>query len=64
VSAIPVERGAETSVYVASSRELDGTSGKYFDKCRERAPDASAQDDAVAERLWEQSERLIGFTLR
>jgi NAD(P)-dependent dehydrogenase (short-subunit alcohol dehydrogenase family) len=64
VSAIPVERGAETPVYVASSRELDGTSGKYFDKCRERAPDASAQDDAVAERLWEQSERLIGFTLR
>jgi len=64
VSAIPVERGAETPVYVASSRELDGTSGKYFDKCQQRAPDASAHDDAVAERLWEQSERLIGFTLR
>src|SRR6478672_11602198 len=38
VSAIPVERGAETPVYVASSRELDGTSGKYFDKCQQRAP--------------------------
>ena len=63
VSAIPVERGAETLVYVASARELDGTSGKYFDKCRERAPDASAQDDGAAKRLWDESEQLIGFRL-
>ena len=63
VSAIPVERGAETPVYVASSPELDGVSGKYFAKCRERTPDAPAQDDRAAARLWEQSERLIGFKL-
>jgi NAD(P)-dependent dehydrogenase (short-subunit alcohol dehydrogenase family) len=61
ISAIPVQRGAETPVYVASSLELHGTSGKYFDKCRERAPDAPAQDDEMAARLWEESEKLAGF---
>ena len=61
--AIPVQRGAETPVYVASSPELGGTSGKYFDKCRERVPDTPAQDDDMAARLWEESEKLAGFKL-
>jgi NAD(P)-dependent dehydrogenase (short-subunit alcohol dehydrogenase family) len=61
--AIPVQRGAETPVYVASSPELGGTSGKYFEKCRERAPDVPAQDDQMAARLWEESEKLAGFKL-
>jgi retinol dehydrogenase-12 len=61
VAAIPVERGAETPVYVASSHELDGISGKYFSDCRQRQPDAAAQDDKTAARLWKESERLIGL---
>jgi NAD(P)-dependent dehydrogenase (short-subunit alcohol dehydrogenase family) len=61
VSAIPVQSGADTPVYVASSAELGGTSGKYFEKRRERAPDAPAQDDQMAARLWEESEKLAGF---
>jgi NAD(P)-dependent dehydrogenase (short-subunit alcohol dehydrogenase family) len=63
VSAIPVQGGAETPVYVASSPELHSTSGKYFDKCRERVPDAPAQDDEMGARLWEESEKLAGFEL-
>jgi NAD(P)-dependent dehydrogenase (short-subunit alcohol dehydrogenase family) len=63
VSAIPVQRGAETPVYVASAPELYATSGKYFDKCRERVPDAPAQDDQMAARLWKESEKLAGFKL-
>jgi retinol dehydrogenase 12 len=61
VAAIPVERGAETPVYLASSPDLDGISGKYFSDCRERQPDAAAQDDNTAARLWKESERLIGL---
>ena len=63
IAAIPVERGAETSAYVASSPELDGVSGRYFDKCHEREPDAPAQDDRAAARLWAESERLAGLKL-
>ncbi|HVA12031.1 MAG TPA: SDR family oxidoreductase [Stellaceae bacterium] len=61
VMAIPVERGAETPVYLASSPEIDGVTAKYFDQCRERAPDAPAQDEAAAERLWAASEKLAGL---
>ena len=61
LAAIPVERGADTSVYVSSSPELNGTSGKYFDRCHERAPDEPAQDEGAAARLWEESEKLARF---
>lgn len=61
VSAIPVQRGAETPVYLASAPELDGVNGKYFIECRERQPDAPAQNDQMAARLWNESERLIGL---
>jgi NAD(P)-dependent dehydrogenase (short-subunit alcohol dehydrogenase family) len=57
-AAISVPRGAETPVYVASAPEIAGVTGKYFDKCREREPNAAAWNDADAKRLWEISERL------
>lgn len=61
ISAIPVQRGAETPVYLASAPELDGVSGKYFIQCRERQLDVPAQNDQIARQLWKESERLIGF---
>jgi NAD(P)-dependent dehydrogenase (short-subunit alcohol dehydrogenase family) len=61
VAAIPVQRGAETPVYLASSPDLDAISGKYFIESRERQPDAAAQDDEAAVRLWKESERLTGL---
>jgi NAD(P)-dependent dehydrogenase (short-subunit alcohol dehydrogenase family) len=57
-AAISVPRGAETPVYLASAPEVEGVTGKYFDKCRERDPNAAARNDADAERLWKESERL------
>ncbi len=61
VAAIPVKRGAETPVHLASSADLEGISGKYFIKCRERRPDPSAENDGTAARLWTESERLMGL---
>jgi NAD(P)-dependent dehydrogenase (short-subunit alcohol dehydrogenase family) len=58
--AITPEKGAETIVYLASSPEVEGVSGLYFDKCRPRTPSAAAQSDADAARLWAESERLLG----
>jgi NAD(P)-dependent dehydrogenase (short-subunit alcohol dehydrogenase family) len=55
------ERGARTSVHVATSPDLAGVTGRYFAGSRERSPSAEARDDAVARRLWETSERMTGL---
>lgn len=61
IAAIPVQRGAKTPVYLASSPDLAGITGRYFSQCRERQPDAPAQDDRTAARLWTESERLMNL---
>lgn len=52
-------RGAETSVYLASSPDVEGTTGGYFSGCRPARPSRAALDEAAARRLWEVSERLV-----
>lgn len=54
------EKGAKTSVYLASSEGVAGVTGKYFVKCKARKPSAAAQDEAAARRLWAVSEELVG----
>lgn len=53
------EKGAATSVYLASSSEVEGVTGRYFADCRQKPPSRPARDDQATERLWEVSERLI-----
>jgi len=55
------ERGARTLVWLATSPEVAGLSGKYFVDEHEAVPSAAARDDASARRLWEESERLVGL---
>jgi|tagenome__1003787_1003787.scaffolds.fasta_scaffold20693415_1 retinol dehydrogenase-12 len=50
--------GAQTSIYVASSPDVDGIAGQYFIKGRVNEPSKWALDDAAAERLWEISEQM------
>jgi NAD(P)-dependent dehydrogenase (short-subunit alcohol dehydrogenase family) len=59
-AAISPEQGAQTTIYLASSPEVAGVSGKYFDKSRPATPSPAAQDAVAATRLWELSERQIG----
>jgi len=59
---INTEKGARTQVYLASSPEVAGVSGKYFDKCREKPPNREAQSDENAKKLWDVSERLTSKT--
>ncbi len=56
----PPEKGAETSIHLATSPDVAGVSGRYFDNCRERSPAAHASDPAIARRLWDISEKLAG----
>ncbi|MFL5352898.1 SDR family oxidoreductase [Archangium sp.] len=52
--------GARTSVYLASSPEVEGVSGKYFAKSRVAKESKAAQDAAAAEKLWQKSAELTG----
>jgi NAD(P)-dependent dehydrogenase (short-subunit alcohol dehydrogenase family) len=57
--AISSERGARTTIYLASSPEAEGVTGGYFYKCKPAAPSKVAEDDGAARRLWEESEQLV-----
>lgn len=56
------EEGAQTSVYLASSPEIEGVTGEYFVNCRPRTASSKARDDDNARKLWELSEKLCGVT--
>jgi NAD(P)-dependent dehydrogenase (short-subunit alcohol dehydrogenase family) len=50
------EKGAETSVYLASSGEVEGQTGKYFEKKREVVANPLMLDEAACDRLWKMTE--------
>lgn len=54
-------QGARTSVYLASSPEVEGKTGLYWSKCKPSRPTAAAQDDETAQRLWDVSAHLVGL---
>ena len=56
------DQGAETSVFLASSPEVEGVSGKYFEKRREIRSSRESYDEAAARRLWDISEHLSGLS--
>jgi NAD(P)-dependent dehydrogenase (short-subunit alcohol dehydrogenase family) len=58
ISAISVEKGAETQTYLARSPEVEGVSGKYFSQCREVNSTKQSMDEAAQERLWSVSEEM------
>jgi NAD(P)-dependent dehydrogenase (short-subunit alcohol dehydrogenase family) len=48
------EQGARTSVYCATSADVAGESGRYYDDCRAKEPGAAATA-TLAEELWRRS---------
>jgi NAD(P)-dependent dehydrogenase (short-subunit alcohol dehydrogenase family) len=60
--AISSEKGARTSVYLASSPDVDEITGQYFYKCRVAKPAKAALDDGAAARLWDVSAELTGVS--
>lgn len=53
------EKGARTSVWVASAEQFERESGGYYARCRPASLTSAAKDEAAAERLWAISEKLI-----
>ncbi len=55
------EKGARTHVYVASSPEIEGVTGRYFAYCKEAQPSPLAQDAAIRKRLWAWTAQVTGI---
>jgi NAD(P)-dependent dehydrogenase (short-subunit alcohol dehydrogenase family) len=53
------EEGAVTSVYLASSPEVEGTTGQYFSKCKPIRSNALSYDEAAQAKLWALSLEMV-----
>jgi len=61
VRGISPEEGAQTSLYLATSPEVAGVTGMYFEKCKPIQSSAAARSRADAQRLWDLSAQLTGL---
>ena len=60
--ALTPEQGARTSIYLASSPEVEAVTGQYFVKEKPARSAAQSHDRATAERLWRVSEEMTGIS--
>ncbi|MFX0005890.1 MAG: SDR family oxidoreductase [Candidatus Hermodarchaeota archaeon] len=55
------EEGAQTSIYLASSSEVEGITGKYFINKEPRESSIESYNEENAERLWKICEEMTGL---
>src|SRR5437660_3449651 len=55
-------QGAQTSIYLASSPDLDGVSGQFFANRKPKTANKLAYDTGMTARLWQVSADLVGMT--
>jgi len=55
------QEGAQTSIYLASSPELESITGKYFIDKKMVLSSPVSYDEGLAKQLWEVSEKLVGL---
>jgi len=63
LGAIRVEEGAETIVYLASSPEVAGLTGGYYQRRHLAQSSVEGQDPDAARRLWAESARISGISV-
>ncbi len=56
------EQGAQTALYLATSPEVDGVTGKYFVDGRQKPSVPISYDVALQERMWTISAELVGLS--
>ncbi len=54
-------KGAETVVWLASSPDVEGATGKYYYDLKEIKSNAESHDQAKAQKLWQMSQKLTGL---
>jgi retinol dehydrogenase 12 len=62
LAAITPEKGAETTIYLAASPEVEGVTGKYFYRCQPIASSRASYDEQAARKLWELSLEWSGLS--
>ena len=55
------EQGAQTNIYLASSLDAAGITGKYFDACKPRASSKESYDVEKQKKLWDLSAELVNL---
>jgi NAD(P)-dependent dehydrogenase (short-subunit alcohol dehydrogenase family) len=55
------EKGAKTSIYLASSPDVKGVAGKYFVKNIPKRSASISYDESLQRQLWEQSANLVNL---
>jgi retinol dehydrogenase-14 len=55
-------QGAGTPVYLASSPQVEGISGRYFVNRKPKTSSSASYDTTAAARLWQVSAELTGMT--
>jgi NAD(P)-dependent dehydrogenase (short-subunit alcohol dehydrogenase family) len=55
------EKGAATTIYLASSPDAQGVTGKYYDDKKAKVSSGASYNEADAKRLWETSATLCGL---
>ncbi len=60
-SGISVADGGKTSVYLATSPDVEGVSGGYYDRCAPARSSPESLDESIARRLWQVSAERIGI---
>ncbi|MGH2381061.1 MAG: SDR family oxidoreductase [Candidatus Limnocylindria bacterium] len=56
------QKGAETPVYLASSPEVEGVTGRYFANRKTKESHKSSYDAVTTARLWQVSADLVGLS--
>ena len=60
-ASISIEKGAETSIYLADSEDVKNISGKYFFDKKPKWHSRYSQTPGLKEKLWEESEKLTSL---
>ncbi len=55
------EKGARTTLYLATSPEVEGITGKYFVRCKQVRSSPASYDEEAARRLWQISAQLTNL---
>lgn len=55
------EQGAQTSIYLANSPDVENISGKYFSNKKERRANTLANNDDLSEKMWDISDTLLNI---
>jgi len=58
------QQGAETLIYLASSSDVENTTGQYYDRKKSRRSSKVSYDIETQDRLWEISEQLTGLATK